>query len=337
MNYNRKNQALARRHVQSLKAIIYKDWIKDSIDKSKIYEDLDLCLEPSETPTMIKVKNLDVVTALFKYGNHNTAVLNFADFVKPGGAFLEGGTAQEEALCHSSTLYPVLTGHQKDYYDVNAEDLNNHLYRNRALYSPDILFTNGRSKHRANVITCAAPNLNEAEKVEGFKIDENNKAMYERIKLVIQIALDNGIDTLILGAWGCGVFGQDTLTVARLFKYVIEQHCGISNIIFAIKDSKKYNTFVQVFYAEDVFTEVAKLLNMDVVQIVEDSEPVEEVEPVDENGCIVRVGDHIETPRLLFAEGELVPEGTLCKVTRASDGTLDLLTPSGKMIIGFAI
>lgn len=38
------------------------------------------------------------------YGYGRTAILNYASYKSPGGFFLEGSPAQEEALCHESIL-----------------------------------------------------------------------------------------------------------------------------------------------------------------------------------------------------------------------------------------
>lgn len=315
MSFNEKNKVLARKHVADLRNILYKEWIKDSIDKSVIYTDTDCLKVDYESNPVVQVKEIDVVSAVFEYADRNTAVLNFADYLEPGGGFMKGGEAQEESLCHASTLYPVLAAHQEDYYDVNAQDVNGHLYTNKALYSPDILFIRERRKQKVDIITCAAPNLNRAQKSEKFNITDNTNAMLSRIQFIMDVAGDNSIDTLILGAWGCGVFGQDVLEVARMFKYVISTKCTVKNIIFAIRGSKTYNIFKNVFDNEEAMS-----ITSAIVSYIEKSS----------SSGIIRVGDDVESPRLIFGHNGVISDGELCTIISVhSDDLYDLRSKNG--------
>lgn len=55
----------------------------------------------------------------------------------------------------------------------------------------------------------------------------------DQMKATEEKSNDEMVDTAILGAYGCGVFGNDPETVARLFKEEFEK-AGIRNVIYAI-------------------------------------------------------------------------------------------------------
>ena len=203
-----------------------------------------------DTKATFKLVNLDSVSAIFEFatGNENskTAVLNFASFKEPGGLFLKGSTAQEEALCHESFLYNVLRNFQRSYYDVNNKNLNRGLYKNTALYTPNIIFFKNNRLQICDVITCAAPNRNVGIKYTNVSIEENNKVLYERISYIKDIALHQNVETLILGAFGCGVFKQDATTVAKYIKEIFED-TGMEIILAVPGDSENYKKFKEIF------------------------------------------------------------------------------------------
>ena len=190
------------------------------------------------------------VEAIFEQAHHRTAVLNFASYKEPGGKFFDGSRAQEECLCAESYLYNVLRRHQY-YYDWNKDQhLNRAQYLNRALYSPNVVFFHGDQSMCCDVITCAAPNITPARKY-GWNVSEaeNLKNLESRIEFVLKVAADNYVDTLILGAFGCGVFGQDAEQVCSLFlKHLQNYHC-FSKVVFAVPQDvhgENYNKFKKI-------------------------------------------------------------------------------------------
>jgi uncharacterized protein (TIGR02452 family) len=199
----------------------------------------------------IKVVSKTTTEAIFSESDGKTAVLNFASYKHPGGMFLEGSNAQEECLCHDSFLYNVLISFKDSYYNVNKKDNNQHLYRNKGLYSKNIRFFNHGDNCLCDVITCAAPNYRAARRYEHVAVDRNIVELGSRCLLVKQIAEIQKVDTLILGAFGCGVFGQDAELVSKLF-YDIFKDCGttLKKVVFAIPDekSKNYLAFLNRFY-----------------------------------------------------------------------------------------
>lgn len=202
----------------------------------------------SYRPAKFELVNIDSVSAIFEFAqaNKRTAVLNFASYKEAGGLFLKGSTAQEEALCHESFLFNVLRNFDSNYYAVNRTQLNRGLYKNTALYSPNVMFFRGDISVPCDVITCAAPNRNVGIKYTNVSLTENNKVLYNRIEYIKDIALNQNVDTLILGAYGCGVFKQDATTVASYIKNVFA-NSGIYVILAIPGNSDNYKKFKEIF------------------------------------------------------------------------------------------
>ena len=210
-------QIIAKEHFQEMQKPEIVGLTEHSIKGSKIYDDI------ISYDNDIEVIDSTTENAIFKFIKNGTipCVLNFASFIKPGGGFIKGSFAQEEALCHVSNLYNVLLAF-KDHYNNNRKKISfaNGLYDNWAIYSPGIYFKVVDFEAYANIITCAAPNYTI------FKTKSGNDILYDetlrsRIKYVLDIAKDNDQKILILGAYGCGVFGNDPIKVATIFKSLL--------------------------------------------------------------------------------------------------------------------
>lgn len=200
------------------------------------------------SPAKFELVNIDSVSAIFEFAqtNKRTAVLNFASYKEAGGLFLKGSTAQEEALCHESFLYNVLRNFENNYYAINSKQLNRGLYKNTALYSPNVMFFRNDKQVACDVITCAAPNRNVGIKYIGVSISENNKVLHDRIEYIKNIALHQKVDTIILGAYGCGVFKQDPITVATYIKEIFGP-TGLHIVLAIPGDSYNYKKFKEIF------------------------------------------------------------------------------------------
>lgn len=213
--------------------------------------------EDGAPSTKIEVVNTDSVSAIFQYCKDavHPCVLNFASYTNPGGMFIKGSSAQEESLCHASYLYNVLSSDRfKGYYEWNGRHKNRGMYLDRAIYTPGIRFFDSTKKDTmlCNVITCAAPNWSVSMKYANFTEDENDEALDGRIRMILQIAANYYTDTLILGAFGCGVFAQNPERVASIFSwYLHEEYDGIfKHVIFAIPISTRdcnHNEFFWTF------------------------------------------------------------------------------------------
>lgn len=217
---------------------IYASEITDSIQKSEIFrrdtqfrEKVKSTENPRKFIAQSKLVDTDSINAAFAAQGQRIALLNFANYKDPGGKFLEGSLAQEECLCHCSFLYNVLEKFDIRYYKPNRKDTNHALYSDSAIYSPNILFWNAEPGQiytapppaYFDVITCAAPNAQAAT----FYYNEPARAiaatMESRIRFIKEVCQIKQVDTLIAGAFGCGVFANNPAFVARTFKEIFTE------------------------------------------------------------------------------------------------------------------
>lgn len=255
----RKNEAISHTYNES---ICHKDDISYAINNSVIYNEYYKLNDISHTNLncsviLLKTDSVSAIRKMSKESNYiaqtgktNMTVLNFASYKNPGGMYIVGSSAQEESLCAESYLYNVLSDVKfVPYYRYNCSHSNSALYLNRAIMTPFVLFN---SAYRCNVLTCAAPNYTAAHKYYEVTENANYEALCSRIKFVLKCCADSRSDILILGAYGCGVFGQDARCVAKIFKEYLENEFknAFQKVIFAIPDDKNYQAFSDVFESQ---------------------------------------------------------------------------------------
>ncbi len=203
----------------------------------------------------IHVVNADSFQAARGYDN--PFVMNFANAHNPGGGFKLGANAQEEALCRCSTLYASITSKEASkMYLYNNTHLST-VESDYMLYSPDVcVFRDEQCElleepFMASVITLPAPNrFGAAMFATNRDIEET---MTRRIRIMLRIAAKNGHKNLVLGAWGCGAFGNKPEDVSNYFKKVlIDEEYGrcFDEVCFAIygrTDGKNIRVFRERF------------------------------------------------------------------------------------------
>lgn len=183
------------------------------------------------------------------------AVLNFASAKNPGGGFLNGAMAQEEALAASSGLYNTLLRHDT-YYSTNRA-CGTMMYTNHGIYSPEVVFfRNGAfemlgSPVLATVLTLPAVNMGQVI-LKGEDVQTAKRVMKDRMRLCLAIFAKQKNTHLILGAYGCGVFRNDAAEVAQWWRELLENEGYgrfFREIVFAVLDrsGKNYGAFETVF------------------------------------------------------------------------------------------
>lgn len=205
------------------------------------------------------------------------AILNMASPLNPGGGFLNGATSQEESLCMRTTLLPSLRDH---YYRL--PDLG-------AIYTPDVLVFRPDDnddeqagdildkKDRWFVDCISAAMLRnpetEADPSSGrrrYAHDKDRQLVLDKMKMVMRICRAKGIQKVVLGAWGCGAYGNPVGEVAAAWRKVLlprtmdggkgkktkgggtrgsreDWRDVVEEVIFAVKDAGMADAFAASF------------------------------------------------------------------------------------------
>lgn len=203
---------------------------------------------PSTGKCEVQVIEADTINAALNSKDNKVAVLNFASFKNPGGGFIEGAIAQEEAICFCSNLYYELCRYKESWYAPHLKCLHNGMYENQSLLSKNISivafapnrFLPKNECKQVDVLTCAAPNWTSALRYGSLPESTLQKATKDRIEYVMRILSDGDYDDVILGAFGCGVFKNDPVLVANAFRECLSTY-AFKHLTFAIPDSSSTN------------------------------------------------------------------------------------------------
>lgn len=201
---------------------------------------------------------------------HKVAVLNMASPLSPGGGFVNGATSQEEFLCMCTTLLPAL---RDEFYRLPEVG---------CVYTPDVLvFRSGDSvgqdsvldkKDRwfVDVVSAAMLRLPETQVDEetgrgAYAHDKDRELVILKMKTVMEVLQSKGIKKVVLGAWGCGAYGNPVGEVARAWRKTLAPGKrrksktmgnsklptglwnGFDEIMFAVKDQGMAEAFRSAF------------------------------------------------------------------------------------------
>lgn len=196
---------------------------------------------------VIEGDTLDVAFALCDRG-YNPVVLNMASDTNVGGGYLNGAGAQEESLFRRTNLFQCLDGPQKSkFYPI---PLTGNIYTKNAVViakSETDNYDYLDEPRYISFITAAAYRCNKTDNRDfinhklpdgkhEFRLnDKLASLMKAKINNIFRTALSNRHDCVILGAFGCGAYGNDANNIARLFKEVIE--------------ANKYNEYIKIVFA----------------------------------------------------------------------------------------
>ncbi len=213
-------------------------------------------------PPSITVTNETTLSAALrlaqKSSNENLMALNFASAKNPGGGFLNGASAQEESLCRKSGLYHCIKD-QAEYYEQNKA-YGSSLYTDHMIYSPGVPVIRDvneellESPYLCDFITAPAVNAGAVRENEPKRVNMIQPVMEQRIEKLIALFVHLSQKRLVLGAWGCGVFGNDPTEVARWFSRYLGTDSPyapyIDEVVFAVLDNTADKRIITPFRNE---------------------------------------------------------------------------------------
>lgn len=204
--------------------------------------ELDPSVCPKLAPTNIKVVNADSIDAALELSNTTRTaesngvektkpvlILNMANAHHPGGGWLRGALAQEEVLCYRSSLSFTL---KRRFYPI-------HDYG--GVYSPTVVIIRESLARGHDLLDLSRPEdlpvlsfvsvaairgpaiAKTLEGEERYKRTDDRDVMKEKMRVILRIAGTTGHRQLVLGALGCGAFGNPRVEVARCWREVFEE------------------------------------------------------------------------------------------------------------------
>ena len=183
--------------------------------------------------TEVCVADCDTLSAALAVGD--ACALNFANADEPGGLYRAGATAQEEVLCRLlPQLYPsLLQAEEAGHYPLPAHCalLSRNLVAVRHPGSYDRC--DSLAVGKVTVVSAAMPLFS------GTTDEDWHETVTLRIRAALHAAARSGHSRLVLGAFGCGKFGNPPELVAVVFRQQLssaEFRGCFEKVVFAIID-----------------------------------------------------------------------------------------------------
>lgn len=231
-------------------------------DADNIFTDKELILNDNMKISVVAGGTVSTAYKMKVSDNKYVAMLNFADAKRPGGWVAEGAQTQEENICRCTNLYAAITQPKcmTNYYGLNlkagipdSERHYNEPYTDALIYSPSVAIFKDDITYDdvpvrfVDVITSPSPcgNVGGVESI-----------LEHRMRGIFKVAHYYGVTSIVLGAWGCGAFGQNPEVVAKCFANVLKELPLFDEVVFAIRP-----TAVRDYWDDVTFSAFAKQFN----------------------------------------------------------------------------
>lgn len=169
----------------------------------------------------------------------------FGSAYKPGGGILSGARAQEEDISlHSSFYFQVK---DNEFYKMKHKDYTYSdygVYVKNGLALTDLEYRELPEFKNVSFVSLAAPNLS-AFLNNKVKFDENElyQKYEDRLRSFFIFAENRGHKEIVVGPWGCGVFGLSPEKTSLIFNKIINENHYSGKIIFSIMNNEMFEIY----------------------------------------------------------------------------------------------
>jgi uncharacterized protein (TIGR02452 family) len=195
--------------------------------------------QANQEPAKLSITDNDTISeAVIMLNNGlDPLILNMACDVKPGGGVENGARAQEEDLFRCSN-YKLCV--DKSLYPIGDDEL---IITNDVTIVKDTEYLMLDKFFKADFIAIPAvkrPLVNDDQ----YLINDDYEQMKKKIDGIFRYAIYHNRDTLLLGALGCGAYGNPPDKVASMFRETIDKYkYYFKEIRFAVLSHGKNNNY----------------------------------------------------------------------------------------------
>lgn len=198
-------------------------------------EDLFADAEKRTKPATVRVVNADTLTTaiLLKNSGFDPLVLNMASNTTPGGGVAHGAKAQEEVLFRCSN-YDLCTN--RKFYPLADDEF---VITEGVSIVKDQDYNRLSEYMEFDFIAMAAPRkpplLYDEDGEADYMVQEDKELMNVKIDTIFRYAIYQNSGSLVLGALGCGAYGNPVKQVRDMFQQAINKYrYYFDNITFAV-------------------------------------------------------------------------------------------------------
>lgn len=183
------------------------------------------CHGPKVPVTILNDDCIQVALDAKSMGHDRVAVMNLASGTCPGGGYLNGAMAQEESICYRTTLGSTLAAVQSDVFPFEHE----------VIFTPNVMVIKDR-KYRdlPRPETISVVSVTAHRKAKKTLTPDQVSQLERRIRQCLIACEEHKMQSVVLGALGCGVFQNNPVQVANCFRNVLSERVYVPNVYFAI-------------------------------------------------------------------------------------------------------